>query len=163
MTSMVHGLICQLVQQIPGEIEVDQPGADLQELFERLDGSPESIPVAIKLLEELLSFAPPLLFCIIDGLHWLDDRSTTPYVTALLAALREGGGGPSASREDLVLKWFFTTSGRSEALLTGLDDSEIFFISNNRRATHSPGMLRANRTQLDVSTPQPSPLRGKET
>ncbi|KAG8354352.1 hypothetical protein FVEN_g7640 [Fusarium venenatum] len=53
------------------------PSSDLLYDLRSLDGNRESIPLAMKLIEGLYDFAPPLLFCVLDGLQFLGKGADT--------------------------------------------------------------------------------------
>ncbi|KAK8115438.1 hypothetical protein PG984_011940 [Apiospora sp. TS-2023a] len=99
--SMVYSLIRQLCQLVPIEVEKDFEG--LEHLAE-LDGSPQSIPIALSLLKGLLDISPHLMICVIDGLQLLGCGELVKYVDELLEMLT----GPV---QDHVGKLLVTTSG----------------------------------------------------
>ncbi len=76
---------------------------------------------------------PDRVPCVISGLHWLDDRSTVPYLDGFLEALRGSSGG---------LRVLFTTNGRSTSLRGKLYPSETVIVQSSD--------LRDSDLRLDI-------------
>ncbi|THX74476.1 hypothetical protein D6D04_07925 [Aureobasidium pullulans] len=113
LIALVYALIWQLVELIPVETKVD---VDLSaERFRLLDGTTDTFSEALDLLRDTFQFAPHLLYCVIDGLHWLDDRSTRTlldsFVSLLLDITRSGDA------QEHQIKIVLTTAGPARALL----------------------------------------------
>ncbi|KAF5132765.1 hypothetical protein E5D57_003385 [Metarhizium anisopliae] len=85
--------------------------------FSPLDGTLESWDECMAVIRELTELLPDVVFCVIDGLHWLDDTSTDKYLKELIHLLRGG-----------KLKVLFTTSGRSACLREELSSSETLVL-----------------------------------
>jgi hypothetical protein len=101
LISLLYSLVRQLIMLTPATIE---DGYDYHSLLPSLNGAPESIPKALRLIEVLLRQVPRLLLCVIDGLQILDHGSATRYIGQLVDILQ--------TREDgRVRKVLFTTSG----------------------------------------------------
>lgn len=97
-----------------------ETSADFSESRLRLlDGTILSWTELLKLFHELLPLMPSKVLCVINGFHWLDDRSTLPYLNDFLEALR----GSS-------LRVLFTTNGRSSCLREKLDASETVLVDS---------------------------------
>ncbi|KAF2104705.1 hypothetical protein NA57DRAFT_70913 [Rhizodiscina lignyota] len=112
MVSLVYALLRQLIELLLPHFDAD---IDLSETrFERLDGSLNTWPDAISIFGDLLSLAPEIVCCVVDGLDYLDDRSTDSYLKEFLQLLRTD-----------KLKVLFTTVGRSKGLREELSRSEI--------------------------------------
>ncbi|KAK8040219.1 hypothetical protein PG991_000007 [Apiospora marii] len=101
LVSMVYSLIRQLCRLVPPEIGKDFEGL---ERFAQLDGSPQSIPIALALMKRLIEVSPGLLICVIDGLQLLDYGELVEYGNKLLGVL-------TGSVQDHVVKLLVTTSG----------------------------------------------------
>lgn len=109
--SLLYALLRQLVEKLPPRLDT---AVDLSKArFEKLSGSMDNWTEAIELLKDLLSILNGLVFCVIDGLHWLDGDGTDAPLAQLLTALRHDR-----------LRVFFTTCGRSTCLLDYLERDE---------------------------------------
>ncbi|KAI0514732.1 hypothetical protein F5B22DRAFT_610538 [Xylaria bambusicola] len=100
-------LICALIRQL---IELLLPkfqaSVDLSEGRLRvLDGCILSWSETVGLFRDLLPLMPDTLLCIIDGIHWLDDSSTTGCLEELVQTMRGS-----------KMRVLFTTTGRSTCL-----------------------------------------------
>ena len=113
LIALVYALLWQLVELIPVETKVN---VDLSaDRFCLLDGTTDTFAEALNLLRDAFQCAPYLLYCVIDGLHWLDDRSTRAlldrFVSLLLDITRSGDA------QEHQIKIVLTTAGPSRALL----------------------------------------------
>lgn len=110
--ALLYALIRQLVElQLPRfDTLVDLS----EERFELLDGSLDTWNTGLAILKDLISLLPRTTFCIIDGLHWLDDQGTETALEQLIECLR-----------DEKLRVLFTTTGRSGSLMGSLEADEI--------------------------------------
>lgn len=115
--SLLYALLRQLVEKLPPRLDT---AVDLSEArFKKLDGSMNNWTEAIELLGDVLSVLRGVVFCVIDGLHWLDGEGTDAPLAQLLTALRHDR-----------LRVFFTTCGRSACLLDYLERDEIFIMGD---------------------------------
>ncbi|KAF9891837.1 hypothetical protein FE257_003322 [Aspergillus nanangensis] len=116
MIGLLYALIRQLVELLLPRFETQ---VDLSEpRFKRLDGTLKSWADAMAIFRDLLPLGPNKVFCVIDGLHWLDDRDTEKYLHELAGVFQE----------EQHLKVLFTTTGRSACLLkeiSALDTVEV--------------------------------------
>ena len=101
LVSLLYYLVRQLVLCTP---EVFDDDCDYQAEFSQLNGTPESIPGALRMIRRLLGLAPRLLLCVIDGLQRLDQPTTSAHIEELLSILRNPAG-------DKVVKLLLTTRG----------------------------------------------------
>lgn len=106
-TQAFIALLSALIRQ---EIELVLPKfettLDMSESrFERVDGTSTCVEDALGLFSDLLDLIPDTTYIVVDGFHWLDDRSTNAYLRDFLDVLRH--------RKLYVL---FTTTGRSGCL-----------------------------------------------
>lgn len=70
-----------------------------------VNGTLDSLSETLRLLGDVLRILDMQLLCVVDGLHWLDDRSTNAILPELVKTLRNGH-----------TKVLFTTTGRSACL-----------------------------------------------
>lgn len=108
----ISSLISQLVQYVPAEFNSDVDFSTTR--FAGLDGSDRSLPKALSLLRDVLCVSTGLVYCVIDGIQFLENLDDSPY-TALMEqfiGLLCGADLPS----DLILKSCFTTDGYSSVL-----------------------------------------------
>lgn len=111
MTALLYALLRQMVELLLPEFETT---VDLSEKrFRQLDGSLDTWEDALSVLHSLLELIPEGVLCVVDGLQWLDDRSTDKYLTKLLRELRAG-----------KLKLLLTTTGRSACLRQEISTSD---------------------------------------
>lgn len=174
LISLTYSLIRQLVELVPLELPLEAPSLT-SERFSSLDGSLGSWSEAMRTLEDLLSLAPPLFFILIDGIQWLDDKSTDKHLQEFFALLRRVSETTSTSSKDTVqrqrtIKILFTTTGASRALTPNLSRRELLMadcVANAR----TPGRSSPGRIPLSPLTPpgssgrrkvSPSPLAGKK-
>ena len=151
LISLIYAFIRQLIELLPSFMSRTE---DLREpRFAKLDGSVNSCDEAIAVLGELLDLSPPMLFCVIDALEVLDDRSTTKHITAFVNILRGHKiyRSPLSEVSDRVLKILFTTAGRLSNSLIGLEDDEMVFAERATSAL-SPGRPSAGRRSLSPTS-----------
>jgi hypothetical protein len=131
LLGLVYSLIRQLIDLSPPMLDFDS-NCDLStERFTRLNGTMASWTDAVGILNTLLRYKPPVLFCVIDGLDLLEDASTHPHIKSLVDILVShtirSSTAPvdtelrSTSTEELIskdglLKVLFTTAGQCRAI-----------------------------------------------
>ncbi|KAI1124220.1 hypothetical protein F5Y10DRAFT_250067 [Nemania abortiva] len=125
-------LVCALIRQM---VELLLPrfhaGVDLSEgRFRILDGCILSWSELMCVYRDLLPLMPDTLLCVIDGLHWLDDRSTAGCLEELVQAMR-----------GTKMRVLFTTTGRSACLRQQLHTNETHRVEaiNAKEANWSLG------------------------
>ncbi len=157
MVAMLYALIWQLSKLVGEDPQRDSQVPTIHARLEKLDGSANSIPDAIALLGQLLLYAPLTTFCVIYGLHLLDDPSTTDHVKNLLQTFRDVHLHRVAKNPNMLLKVLFTISGRSEVLQRNLGDNELVRANHfrNARTPNRPGPGR-RRLELDLTPITPS-------
>lgn len=84
-----------------------------------VNGTLESLPETLRLLGDVLKILDMQLLCVVDGLHWLDDRSTNTVLSELVETLRKSS-----------TKVLFTTTGRSACLQRGVSRMEKLTIES---------------------------------
>ncbi|KAI0551807.1 hypothetical protein F4679DRAFT_124737 [Xylaria curta] len=112
-------LICALIRQMT---ELLLPAlrteVDLSEgRFRDLDGCILSWSESVRVFRDLIPLMPDTILCVIDGVHWLDNRSTDGCLEELVQAMR-----------GTKLRVLFTTTGRSACLRQQLYTSEMYCI-----------------------------------
>ncbi|KAI1195289.1 hypothetical protein F5X97DRAFT_247515 [Nemania serpens] len=111
------GLICALIREMMEillprfQAKVDLGGSR----FRVLDGCILSWSELLSLFRDLLQLMPNTLLCVIDGLHWLDDASTTDYLEQMVEIMRGTN-----------VRVLFTTTGRSVCLRRQLSVDETY-------------------------------------
>ena len=150
LISLTYAFIRQLIELLPSFM--GYTGALGEESFAKLDGGVDSYDEAIMVLGELLDLSPPMLFCVIDAIEVLDDRSTTTHITTFVNTLRghKTYRSPPSQGSNRVLKILFTTAGRSRSLLMDLKDDELVFAERAGSALY-PGRSSAGRRSLSPS------------
>ncbi|KAK6857439.1 hypothetical protein PG995_007626 [Apiospora arundinis] len=92
------------------------------------------------MVEQLLSYAPPAVTFIVDGLELVSNTTELPYLVRLVELLRTAGGG------DKVFKVLLTTNGNSMALGKAIHWKER--VDGSRFAQGRPGKLLRGATDL---------------
>lgn len=117
--SLVYALTRQLMELLPLEFQSD---VDLsRHRLASLDGSLGTWSAAVSLLIDISNLMPGPVLCIIDGFHWLCDRSTDRYLSDLLKVLRG-------------VKWkvLLFTTGRSAVLREEVSTSETISVDTRQ-------------------------------
>lgn len=127
----VHGLACSLARQmIELLLPVFETDKDLsEERFRLVEGSSGSWTDTLALFQDLVELMPYKVFCIIDGMYWIDDSSSSVFVQDMLKALRND-----------KFKVLFTTSGRSPSLREHLKPDEIYMVERPETRRTSAGL-----------------------
>ncbi|KID95840.1 hypothetical protein MAJ_08236, partial [Metarhizium majus ARSEF 297] len=113
--AVASALLRQMIKLLLPRFEAE---ADLSEArFRLLDGTVGSWNESMAVIRTLTELLPDGVFCVIDGLHWLDDTSTEKYLKELIHFLRGS-----------KLKVLLTTSGRSACLREELSVSDTFVL-----------------------------------
>ncbi|KAI0858864.1 hypothetical protein F4860DRAFT_526744 [Xylaria cubensis] len=139
-------LICALIRQM---IELLPPafraGVDLSEgRLRGLDGCILSWSESVRVFRDLIPLMPKKVYYIIDGLHWLDDRSTDRCLEELIQVMR-----------DAKLIALFSTTGRSACLRQHSGTiAHTYLLATDFRDSYWPE-LRAQQDLIKVdSEPQ---------
>ncbi|OTB06590.1 hypothetical protein M426DRAFT_72113 [Hypoxylon sp. CI-4A] len=104
-----------------------------QERLRLIDGSILGWSQMLHLFHDLLSLIPNVTLCVIDGFHWLDDRSTKKYLEEFIQVLRASN-----------VRCLFTTTGRSACLRGQMQTPEIVTIETVDLREASWGLDRNN-------------------
>jgi len=126
LMSLGYGLLRQMIELIPLEFE----GANdfTERRFEEFDGTLRTWQDFTNVFREIQGVLPRKVYCVIDGLNWLDDSSTAARLKAFVEILRHD-----------KLKVLFTCSGSSRCLLEKLSREELIILDGRM----------ANSTDLD--------------
>jgi hypothetical protein len=130
LIALAYSLIRQLIELAPPMFNCDSEYDLSADRFRRLDGTMASWKDALSILDILLSFAPPILFCAIDGLDLLEVPSTEDCLRSLVQVLVSHTARRVAPPSDLIpqetlLKVLFTTAARSSPLQSVLDSTQL--------------------------------------
>jgi len=86
LTAVLYALIRQILEILSLPLVED---IDLTESrFQRLDGTKSACKDALLILEDLVGNITQPMFCILDGLQWLEHISTRKHIRKLLEVLR---------------------------------------------------------------------------
>lgn len=143
LVALVYALVRQLLEIAPPNMDTDRDFS--VERFAALDGTPATFPQALDLLHDALMLGPPMLYCVIDGLQWLDDASTQGMLDDLLKLLRTELD--SCREAKINLKLLFTTSGQSRCLLR-CDLSRSEYVLDEGRAVTLTDMPMARASSF---------------
>ncbi|KAI1866983.1 hypothetical protein JX265_007559 [Neoarthrinium moseri] len=103
LIALCYSLTRQMVELLLSTFESN---ADFSgERFAHLDGTASSWEEWVALFGDLVEEMPDRVFCVIDGVHLVDDRSTEKYMGELITVLANER-----------LRVLFTTTGRSPTL-----------------------------------------------
>lgn len=111
LTSVIYALIRQILEILPPKLEMS---TDLSERrFQCLDGTKGTWKDALLILEDLVGHINQPLFCILDGVQWLEHSSTEKFLRKLLEVLRHE-----------YLHVLFITTGSSASLYDSVSKDE---------------------------------------
>ena len=127
LISLTYSIIVQLANLLPVELEA----AD--KLISLLDGSINSVPVALQLIEELLVHAPPALMWVLDGIQLMENDITRPYLRQVVEIVRNRGN-------KWVSKACFTTNGNSCVLMKAVHFLAV--IALQKKGSEGTGIIR---------------------
>lgn len=129
LIALTYSLIRQLTELVPPVLDYDSTCDLSADRFRKLDGTFKSWKEALSVLDTLLLFAPPILFCVIDGLDVLEDPSTDGCIQLLVQVLV---GHPKfltsvPVNRNTLFKILFTVARRPTSLLESLSESQVVF------------------------------------
>ncbi len=125
--ALLYSLIHQLSRQIPQATEIGHILTSTE--LATLDASPSSWPKALRLFSQLLTFAPPMLLCVVDSYHALDPRAeVSPWTHELLNVLKQ-----NMRVEGKVFKILFTNSSRGHSLLKEIPIQNVVIINGVKK------------------------------
>jgi hypothetical protein len=119
VTALLYALIRQTVELLPPE---SRTTIDMsEERFKNLDGEAETWDTALVLFYDVIGLLDSLnrtAFCVLEGIHWLDGKSTEYSLYQLLEALGR-----------TKLKVLFVTTGKSTVLLNAIKKKDQIDLS----------------------------------
>ena len=120
LVAMLYSVIRQTIELLPATFE--GPRNFGQTRFMRLDGTSSTWTEAMAILKDLSQYAPPVCYYVIDGIQWLDDRSTSESLHEFVGMLQHRSAQSPAWPG--VRKILLTTSGPSRCVLRLLSRKE---------------------------------------
>ena len=117
--AMLYALIRQTVELLPPESRATNDMS--KERFQDLDGEANTWDAALALFHDLVGFFDSLnsiAFCVLEGLHWLDSKSTESLLQQLLKVF-----------EGTSFKVLFATTGKSTVLLNTIRKNDQVDVS----------------------------------
>lgn len=131
LLGMVYSLVHQLIGLLPPLLNPESRLTAAR--FDSLDGSNKSWNTALELLKDMLDMAPPLLSCIIDGIHTFHEISTG-QIHQLVEVFRH-----AMQTEGKIFKALFTTYGRATKLVFELRGNEMVIMEGSQHFGGLPG------------------------
>ncbi|RYO75024.1 hypothetical protein DL764_010596 [Monosporascus ibericus] len=129
LTSVLYAFIRQTLRLLPPQFEGN---VDLsEERFRRLDGTEASWNVSLAILNDVIRLAAQSVFCILDGVQWLEHSSTDKYLRTFLDALRH-------DRMNVL----FVTTGTSLTLRDAIPREETLADEELRMGSHKEHLER---------------------
>ncbi|KAK1773789.1 hypothetical protein QBC45DRAFT_339128 [Copromyces sp. CBS 386.78] len=126
LIALFYSVIAQLIYLLPDEPFPANPVL-AKSNFEQLDGTINSVPVALQIIKELATYAPPSLIWVLDNVHLIEGTPTVKHLKAFVEFLRAKEKETNASREEEkrpFSKVCYTTDGNSFVLSRVLDPKE---------------------------------------
>ncbi|KAK6839089.1 hypothetical protein PG987_004955 [Apiospora arundinis] len=139
LMALLYTIIDQLINLLPPSFE-STTKINLENLDINPPGGSKVATAALGMVEQLLSYAPPAVTFIVDGLELVSNTTELPYLVRLVELLRTAGGG------DKVFKVLLTTNGNSMALGKAIHWKER--VDGSRFAQGRPGKLLRGATDL---------------
>ncbi|KAJ4290404.1 hypothetical protein N0V90_010620 [Kalmusia sp. IMI 367209] len=124
LISLGYSLLRQMIELVPMEFESSKDFS--KDRFEELDGTLRTWSSFKELFRDTQSVLLTRLYCVIDGLQWLDDSGTSRYLAEFVEILRHE-----------KLKVLFTTSGPSRCLLECLSRDELVLLEGRMATSFS--------------------------
>jgi len=133
LVALAYSLTRQLIEISPPVLDCDSTCDLSPDRFRKFDGTLASWKDVLSVIDTLLCFAPPVLLCVIDGLHLLEDSSTQSYITSLVHTLvthtkrwaSATTKTPNMNPQRLLLKVLFTTAGPPCSLLSEIPADQL--------------------------------------
>ncbi|KAH7131326.1 hypothetical protein EDB81DRAFT_808374 [Dactylonectria macrodidyma] len=128
LIALLYSVIAQLAYLLPPEFPFTE---NLDEAsFKRLDGTMDSVPAALQIIQYLLFHAPPSLIWVLDGLQLAENQATIPHLRLFFRILRN-------QENRRLSKICFTTDGNSYVLMRNMHASER--VDASRMSQRLPG------------------------
>lgn len=120
LLQMVYALMRQMIELVLPEVNTT---ANLRlERFTQLDATVETWDEALAIFSDVQSLLPGTVFCVVDGVQWLDSRRVNKYVAQFIEVLRCG-----------KLKLLFTSAGQVRCFSQALRRSELLVLEDTAR------------------------------
>lgn len=138
LVALAYSLARQLIELLPPVLDCDSTCDLSPDRFRKFDGTLASWKEVLSVIDTLLYFAPPVLFCVIDGLHLLEDSSTQSHITSLVHTLvthtkrwvSATAKTPNMNPQKLLLKVIFTTAGPPRSLLSEMATDQLIYVNS---------------------------------
>ena len=117
MIALVSAIVRQMIELLLPQFKAEMDISEAR--FGLIDGTPESWGEAMSMLKDLTKLIPNKVLCVIDGLHWIDDRSAETKMRELVEMLNGA-----------KFKSLFTTTGRTSSLAKEMPSSETLSLDN---------------------------------
>ncbi|RYP71352.1 hypothetical protein DL771_004840 [Monosporascus sp. 5C6A] len=129
LTSVLYAFIRQMLWLLPPQFE---GSVDLsEERFRRLDGTEASWNVSLAILNDVIRLGAQPVFCILDGVQWLEHSSTDKHLRMFLDVLRQDR-----------MKVLFVTTGTSLSLRDAISREETLADEELRMGSHKEDLER---------------------
>ncbi|RYP82369.1 hypothetical protein DL769_001694 [Monosporascus sp. CRB-8-3] len=129
LTSVLYAFIRQTLRLLPPQFEGN---VDLsEERFRHLDGTEASWKVSLAILNDVIRLAAQSVFCVLDGVQWLEHSSTDKYLRMFLDALRQDR-----------INVLFVTTGTSLSLRDTISREETLTDEELRMGSHKEDLER---------------------
>ncbi|KAK8099600.1 uncharacterized protein PG998_012841 [Apiospora kogelbergensis] len=99
----------QLINLLPATFE-SETRLTLEKIESNPTGAISGASVALDMIEQLLSYAPPTVTLVIEGLEMVNEMTELSHLVRLIELIRTAGG------DEKVFKVLLTTNGNSRAL-----------------------------------------------
>jgi len=137
LVALAYSLARQLIELLPPVLDCDSTCDLSPDRFRKFDGTLASWKEVLSVIDTLLYFAPPVLFCVINGLHLLEDSSTQSCITSLVHTLvthtkrwvSATAKTPNMNPQKLLLKVIFTTAGPPSSLLSEMATDQLIYVN----------------------------------
>jgi hypothetical protein len=133
--SLTYSLLRQMIGLVPMEFEIS--GALSRERFEELDGTLGTWTALKSLFLDVQNVLLGKVYCVIDGMQWLGDSSTSVCMAELVGMLRHKH-----------LKVLFTSSGLSRCLLGSLKRDELVLLEGRSADSSSLWQVEEGMREL---------------
>lgn len=137
--AVASALIRQIIELLLPRFEAEVDFSEAR--FHLLGGTVGSWDESMAVIRALTELLPEKVFCVIDGLHWLDDTSTERNLKELIHLLRGS-----------KLKTLFTTTGRAPCLREELSVSETLVLKTFGQNCGTGALDNSAIETLDDST-----------
>jgi hypothetical protein len=138
LIALTYALIRQLIELLPSAPS-EPINVDIDDIV-MLEGTLKTMDVALVLLKDLVEQVDSMLFTVLDGLQWLDDQHTSPYLGDLILTLLSASAINQQRSEQMfpLVRVLLTTTGRSYTLLDILE-REVYLLADERNKTRKGG------------------------